>query len=300
MRKGFGPLLMVIVVLAFVSALFGLYYFTEKKVFNKRVFEEKILSTGNEIETYTRIISSASDLATIQAIHDVGQNVIVYDNYEYNPKNYLPYWDSISKDKIKNEISRMSLIYMKNYENAYDNFFEEKNKKKVNLRNNIEWKIIWPDDSDHEINFNENYIENNFGIATIQYERPFLNITKQFPIESSINIEFEKILDIGNEVIEKVNNGENIEDIESEYNDKIKVELEQNNGFVLVSIHDEKLYPLYDPVTNEPKLDHLGLKFLVETGNAEKVSPENLDIFHECKNGKIISSNENICELYLT
>jgi len=270
MRKGFGPLLMIIVVLAFVSALFGSYYFTEKKVFNKRVFEEKILSTGNEIETYTRIISSASDLATIQAIHDVGQNVIVYDSYEYNPKNYLPYLDSISKDKIKNEISRISLIYMKNYENAYNNFF------------------------------NENYIENNFGIATIQYERPFLNITKQFPIESSINIEFEKILDIGNEVIEKVNNGENIEDIESEYNDKIKVELEQNNGFVLVSIHDEKLYPLYDPVTNEPKLDHLGLKFLVETGNAEKVSPENLDIFYECNNGKIISSNANICELYLT
>jgi len=101
MRKGFGPLLMIIVVLAFVSALFGSYYFTEKKIFNKRVFEEKILSTGNEIETYTRIISSASDLATIQAIHDVGQNMIVYDSYEYNPKNYLPYWDSVSKDKIK-------------------------------------------------------------------------------------------------------------------------------------------------------------------------------------------------------
>lgn len=299
MKKGIGPIIMVVLILAYVSALFGTFYFTEKMVFNKRVFEEKILSTGNEVETYTRIIDQADDLATIQAIHDVGHNVIIYGDYEYNPNNYLPYWNSIQKEEIKNKISGISLVYFKNYENAYTDFFNERNKKNVNIRNNIKWELVWPDDSDYEIIFNENNIKNNFGIAIIEYKRPFLNIKKEFPINSSIDIKFGKILDVAEDVIEKIKSG----NIESYYEDGIEAELEENENFVIVFVYDDKLYPLYDPVTNEMKFDHLGLKFLVETGSVEKVSSDELttlDIFKNCNSGQIISSNENICELYLT
>lgn len=294
MKKGLVWMLILPIIIMIILIVYVNRYIIDEQLLNKRALEERMLATGNEIETYTRIIDSSADLAIIQAIHDVGHNSVVYGNYEYDPNNYLPYWDSIPKDEIKKEISDLSLIYLKNYEIAYDNYFDERNKNPGN--ENIDWILTWSD-SEPEIIFDENKIESNFGISILIYKSSDLYVTKEFPIESSINTNFIKIFDVGNEVISAIKSGESEKEIESWYKSEIKVELEQQNDFVKVFVYDDKLYPLYDPLEDETKLNYLGLKFLVDIGSPKKVSSQELSYFRQCG---IISKNENICELYLT
>jgi len=302
-----GAILLILVVCSFLSIFAASTFFTKKMIFDKRIFEERILSTGNEVETYTRVIDSASDLATIQAIYDVGQNKIIYDDYKYNPDNYLPYWNSIPEDEIKDKISSMSLIYLKKYENSYDDFFEERNKNPINEKSGISWELIWPDDSKQKTEFNENNIENYFGIATIEYKSSYLEITKEFPIDSSIKIKFNEILDIASNVAQDILDGSTIEDIQNFYSqDDIKVDLSTKDDYIIVHVYEDKLYPVYSISDNKVVSCNLGLKFLIDIDGTDEngVYANELNNLKECKSEKygsiwVLSTNEKICELYL-
>lgn len=299
--KGVAPAVIIIIIAIMVlgSVFTALTIFGKQSIFEKRAFEEKILSVGNEIEIYGHLIDSASDLATIQAIHDVGQNVILDKNYEYNPDEYLPYWDSIPEDKIKEKIEDLSETYFKNYEKSYMKYLNELNQK---LRKNVyylEWK------KEMKINeFDDSKIKIGFGNVTVNYTFEKIElIEKNFLIESSINTEFGRILEIGQDIINRTRNGEYLNETKiSLETDRIKINLEDKGSYVSVSVYDNIPYTVYDIENNNQKQDYLGLKFLVDKGGSSRIKTDdmdNMDNIQHCDSWIVRTSNTNICSIFL-
>lgn len=307
MKKGVHVLFIIIPLMLLASIVTASLFFTKNMIFQKREFEEEILSVGNEIETYAHLIDSADDLAMIQAIHDVGNNVILDENYEYGP-NYLPYWSSLSEDEIKSKIERLSQTYFNSYVKNYADHFEERNENKYNQWKGITWKLKWnPDVKITEMD--DSHVNMKFGDIIITYESKRIElIERRFSIESEVKTNFDEILDKGMDIIDEVNSltvvdQSKLDEIKSGFETgEISVELTLQDTFVSVFINEKVEHPVYDFIENKVKQDSLGLKFLIDLdGSPTKEITVDRENVKKCvDSGWIVrSTNDNICSLFL-
>ena len=59
MKKGVHVLFIIIPLMLLTSMVAASIFFTKTMIFQKREFEEEIMSVGNEIETYVHLINFA-------------------------------------------------------------------------------------------------------------------------------------------------------------------------------------------------------------------------------------------------
>ena len=309
MKKGIGILALAIIIMLGLSIFTATTIWGKNKLFQKRIYEKKITMAANELETYSNLINSASDLATIQAIYDVGYSSIIYEDEKYNPINNLPYYSS--NKKIKNHIVDLACLYYENYKDSYSDYFTESNEYYSTIYKKYEqWKLISEDEISEckKISFSDNKIKINFGNEIITYHSNYVEkMEKTFPVESSVDTKFGQIIsiseDIKNEIYDYYILGLeefSLTDIESKYSfNQIKVNLKDEGDYILVHIYEEKLYPVYSFEKNEVILDNLGLKFLIGKIGEDGISGDELGGLQKCESGLLIKTqNKEICKYF--
>jgi len=145
MKKGIAPaiavigiaLLLIVLEVAFVvGSIWGRQH-TEKRY----LVEASLISKSDKVETYVRSFQRATDLSSLQAIHDAGTEHIVlpYDfsssGYPQYSDNYkMAYWQifdeennkmplpEIMLNKIRQKVSWISTCYLNDYLKAFGDF----------------------------------------------------------------------------------------------------------------------------------------------------------------------------------
>lgn len=267
MKKGIGILIPGILIMLAISILAALFFFGEKVIIEKRSLQEKILAEGNRLELTGKSIQMAADLATLQAIKDIGQGYVVKSDtsIKYNPTEKLPYWHVVPEEEIEESIKFLSASYFKNYFEGYEDFFE--NPETSRGRHNY-WNVNWQQDVSTAV-FNNQKISINFGVFKIDYKEPktnpLISISKEFPIISNINTNFVQLLDVSQQVIDKIKSGET--SIANNLG-TIKIEMEDKGDYIKVFVYENKEYTFYDIPTNSQKKEYIGVRFLVDKNTA--------------------------------
>ncbi len=289
-KKGFFVVgIAIMLVLAVVGALF---FFGTKIIIEKRSFQEKILQEGNRLETTGKMIQMAGDLATLQTVKDIGQiSVTKTNSIEFNLVERLPYWKSVPRDEIKQNIADLSKSYFKNYFNDYIKFFSDRSRSKY-------WSLDWNEKNAVGV-FELQEISVDLGSVTITYDESPFKISKEFSIKTHLKTNFAEILNVAEKVINKINSGEDLNEIKGELeNDRIAIELTDRLDYVKVVISEKGKYWLYDSETNSRTESVIGVKFLVEKiATGSKYKPEDLPSVVKCSNDFVIMSNNDICSI---
>lgn len=284
-------------ILALILAFFG---FGKKIIVEKRDFQEKILSTGNRIEITGNLIKQSTDLATLQAIYDIGSFNLAIENYlKYNDEEKLAYWSNdeknyIKDDYIKQAILKLSELYFYNYNKTFVEYFMNPETSKERYKY---WFVQWNKDMKIE-KFDENEISINFGQFNITYEDGQIKISKIYPLVSHLKTKFNKTLEKSFDIIEMAENGYSLEEIKSNFkDDDISLELEDKGGYFFVNIYENSLRKVYDFKKENQEYTNLGLKFLINKGFVEEKYIHDLTNIKKCKYIYILS-NKNFCDIF--
>jgi len=119
-KKGIAWFPIALFIMLLSSLVVPQYFFTKEAIYKKRVTQETLLSLGNEVETYFHLLENAGNLALLQAVHDIGNGVIIdptTDTY-YDTNNHLPYFDELQKKEIIRKMEQLSDTYFSNYVNS--------------------------------------------------------------------------------------------------------------------------------------------------------------------------------------
>jgi len=275
------------------SVFTGGTLFGKTMIFEKRQLEEEILYVGNEVETYTRLIDMAADLAVIQAIYDVGHGEV---------------WVSLpTEDELKLEIEGAARELFEDYVDVYKNYFVERNAATYNRDRGITWSLGWSPDVE-VTGFDDSSISTAFGHVTITYESPIINIERPVTIESKVKTKLKEILPSARSAkrkvekkLEEIGDPERwggwctdiltkstIKDIKDEFGGDIKLE------FVFKSINVEKFTKtVYEEVDVEGCFcdsDILGNQYC--SSACENAGVQCIPMVGECESKKVTECRE--------
>ncbi|MBS3052585.1 MAG: hypothetical protein J4428_04430 [Candidatus Aenigmarchaeota archaeon] len=212
-KKGIAWFPIALFIMLLSSLVVPQYFFTKEAIYKKRVTQETLLSLGNEVETYFHLLENAGNLALLQAVHDIGNGVIIdptTDTY-YDTNNHLPYFDELQKKEIIRKMEQLSDTYFSNYVNSYKKHLDERNQEETNKNFASSWDLRWYPDV-HVIEYS-NKIEASFGKVLITYslcklskdtsscELEKINIKREIKIESKIKTSFDQAIDISEKII---------------------------------------------------------------------------------------------------
>ena len=254
-----GILLMVI-----LSVLLAFFAFSKKIIVEKRAYQEKILSTGNRIEITGNLIIQSTDLATLQALYDVGHsNIAIENDLEYNVDEKLPYWSEEYEDYIKKATLNLAEKYFENYNRSFTDYFMNPALSNERYRH---WFVQWEKDMKIE-NFDENYISINFGQFNITYDDGSVRISKKYPLLSNVKTKFFRTLEKSKEVVNMINEGYDLANIEQALSDNyVFITLKEKNDYIIISSEEKSIRKFYLFSSQTQNYDSLGVAFVLKKG----------------------------------
>jgi hypothetical protein len=270
--KGVAWFIFVIFLMLGLSIIVAFFGFQKKVVIEKRAYQEKILSLGNKIEATGNIIIQTTDLATIQALYDIGHsNIAIDNNLMYNDAEKLPYWSDEYEDYIKQATLKLAEKYFENYNKSITDYFMNPETSKERYRY---WYVEWEKDMKIE-EFNENYISLSFGQFNITYDDSQVKISKKYPLISKIKTSFFKTIERSKEVETMVKSNaadliysENpyniLRNIEISLSDKdVSVSLSDKGDYITVFLKENSVRKFYSFSSQKQDYDSLGVKFVL-------------------------------------
>jgi hypothetical protein len=252
-----GILLMVI--LSIVAALFA---FGKNIIVEKRAYQEKILSTGNRIEMTGNLIVQSTDLATLQALYDIGNsNIAIESEIRYNDDEKLPYWSDEYEDYIKQATLMLAEKYFENYNKSFTEYFMDPVKSNERYKY---WHVEWEKDVKIK-EFSESYISLSFGQFNITYDDGMVRISKKYPLVSKIKTKFFKTIEKSKQAIERINNGDDLSSIESTLSDdEVVLSLRDKTDYVVVSSKEKSVRRFYLFSSKTQNYDNFGIIFVFD------------------------------------
>jgi hypothetical protein len=260
--KGIAWIIVAILLMIVLSVLLALFAFGKKIILEKRLYQEKILSTGNRIEATGNLMIQSANLATIQALYDIGHsNVAVENDLRYNDKEKLPYWSEEYEDYIKQAILKLAEKYFENYNKSFTDYFMDPS---ISNERYKYWHLKWEKDMKIE-KFDENYISLNFGQFNITYNDETMTISKKYPLVSKVNTKFLKTIQKSKQALEMIENKEDLNSIESSLSDnEISLSLKSETDYIVVSSKERSTRKFYLFSSKNQGYGNLGVIFVFD------------------------------------
>jgi hypothetical protein len=265
-----GILLMV--TLSIVAALFA---FGKNIIVEKRLYQEKILSTGNRIEMTGNLIVQSTDLATLQALYDIGNsNIAIESKIRYNDDEKLPYWSDEYEDYIKQATLMLAEKYFENYNKSFTEYFMDPVKSNERYKY---WYVEWEKEMKIK-EFSESYISLSFGHFNITYDDGMVRISKKYPLVSRVKTRFFKTIERGKEAVEMINAHaleiarrepfNILENIQTTLSDgEVSVSLKDKGDYIIVSAKENSARKFYLFFSKTQDYDNLGIRFVLNKKN---------------------------------
>ena len=274
--KGVAWLIIVILLMIILSLLLALFAFGKRIIVEKRLYQENILLTGNRIEMTGNLIVQSTDLATLQALYDIGHfNIAIEDGLRYNDVEKLPYWSGEYEDYLKHATLKLAEKYFENYNKSFTEYFMDPVKSNERYKY---WYVEWEKDVKIE-EFDENHVSINFGQFNITFDDGMIRISKKYPLVSKVKTKFLKTIERSKEAVEMINThavemvrGENVfnvlSNIETTLSDEeVSLDLQDKGDYIVVSSKENSARKFYLFSSKTQNYDNLGIKFLLSKKN---------------------------------
>ena len=193
---------LVALILLGVIAITAHYGVRSSRIIESRELEERVIVTGNRVETHARLVASSADLALLQALYNLGQNTVLYEGYEYNPDNHLPYWDDIPDD-FSEKLLDLSETYFNAYFRSFVDYFNAENEKRWNMARGITWSLDW--NPQRELEMKDDYVRVKFGSIRLRYDSKSISVEREVPVEGYVKTKFSRMLKTGERIIDEIN-----------------------------------------------------------------------------------------------